>query len=113
MRVLAVDTQSKVMAVVIVTEDSEVGLVVNAGVTHSQTLMPTIDKVLGDNGLSIEDIDAYAVDVGPGSFTGIRIGVNTVNALAYATSKRVVEFDAFDFINWEKFEEFCKLISGR
>ena len=96
MRVLAVDTQSKVMAVVIVTEDSEVGLVVNAGVTHSQTLMPTIDKVLGDNGLSIEDIDAYAVDIGPGSFTGIRIGVNTVNALAYATSKRVVEFDAFD-----------------
>ena len=69
---------------------------IDAGVTHSQTLMPTIDKVLGENSLSIKDIDAYAVDVGPGSFTGIRIGVNTVNALAYATSKRVIEFDSFD-----------------
>lgn len=96
MRVLAVDTQSKVMAVVIVTDEGAVGEVLDAGVTHSQTLMPTIDKVLKDNGLTIDDIDTYAVDVGPGSFTGIRIGVNTINALAYATSKRVIEFDAFD-----------------
>lgn len=96
MNILAVDTQSKIMAVVIVSEDTERGVVLNAGVTHSETLMPTIDEVLRTNDLTLDDIDYFAVDVGPGSFTGIRIGVNTINALAYATSKQVIQFNAFE-----------------
>lgn len=56
---------------------------VNAGLTHSRTLMPMVNAVLSFADLTMEDIDAVAVAVGPGSFTGIRIGVATAKGLAF------------------------------
>ncbi len=55
----------------------------NAGLTHSQTLMPMIERVCEQAGVSCSDIDLFAVTNGPGSFTGIRIGVSTVKGLAF------------------------------
>lgn len=57
---------------------------VNTGLTHSQTLLPMIEHTLGDAGLSFDSVDTLAVSVGPGSFTGVRIGVSTVKGLAFA-----------------------------
>ena len=57
---------------------------VNTRLTHSQTLMPMIDDMLRNAGLSLPQIDALAVAVGPGSFTGVRIGVAAVKGLAFA-----------------------------
>lgn len=57
---------------------------VNTRLTHSQTLMPMINDMLCNAGLSQSDIDALAVAVGPGSFTGVRIGVAAVKGLAFA-----------------------------
>lgn len=56
---------------------------------HSVSLGALVDGVLEEAGLVVSDIDEFAVDIGPGSFTGVRIGVSFVNALAYSNKKPV------------------------
>ena len=56
---------------------------INAGLTHSQTLLPLIDDALKSANKCFDDIEKIAVSVGPGSFTGIRIGVATVKGIAF------------------------------
>ena len=60
---------------------------VNTGLTHSQTLMTLIDMVLKLVDLTVDDVDAFAVSAGPGSFTGVRIGVSTIKGLCFAKNK--------------------------
>ena len=52
--------------------------------------MPLLDELLEENGMSAADADAIAVDVGPGSFTGVRIGVSAANALAFSAKKKLI-----------------------
>ncbi len=59
----------------------------NVKLTHSQTLMPMMENLLSSTKLSLSDIDCFAVANGPGSFTGIRIGISAVKGLAAAGSK--------------------------
>ncbi|MEK6531842.1 MAG: tRNA (adenosine(37)-N6)-threonylcarbamoyltransferase complex dimerization subunit type 1 TsaB [Deltaproteobacteria bacterium] len=62
-----------------------------AGISaHATWLSPAIDAVIKENNLTIGDIGLFAVSRGPGSFTGLRIGVSTVNALAWALKKNVI-----------------------
>lgn len=63
---------------------------VSAGLTHSRTLMPMIGSMLKNSEQSIEDMDRFAVTVGPGSFTGLRIGIAAVKGMAYACNKPCV-----------------------
>ena len=63
-----------------------------SGLTHSRTLLPMAEDMLKNAELTIGDIDAFAVAHGPGSFTGIRIGVSTVKGLAWASDKPCVAF---------------------
>lgn len=60
---------------------------VNAGNTHSVTLLPMVEHMARLGGVSLDDIDAYAVSAGPGSFTGVRIGAATVKGLAMKDNK--------------------------
>lgn len=60
---------------------------VNAGLTHSVTLMPMVKAMLENAGLSLNEIGLFAVSTGPGSFTGLRIGVSAVKAIAMASDK--------------------------
>ena len=62
----------------------------NNGLTHSRTLLPLAANVLESVGLTPADVDAFAVAAGPGSFTGLRIGVATVKGLALGTNKPCV-----------------------
>lgn len=90
MNILAVDT-SALTATVAVMKNGVVVFennITNA-LTHSETLMPMIDQALKSVKLTVSDIDLFAVSCGPGSFTGIRIGVSAMKALAYATGKPV------------------------
>ncbi len=61
---------------------------------HAETLLPLVDALLGENGLAPADIELLAVDMGPGSFTGVRIGVSSANAMALALGKPVAGVDA-------------------
>ena len=59
----------------------------NGGLTHSRTLLPMAEDLIKNLGLTMEDIDLFAVSHGPGSFTGVRIGVSAVKGLAWALEK--------------------------
>lgn len=66
----------------------------DAGKKHAETVLPMIEQLLEENKTLISQIDYFAVDIGPGSFTGVRIGVSLINALAFATDKPIVPVDA-------------------
>lgn len=88
MKILSFDSSAK-SASVAVTEDGRLisESFVNASLTHSKTLMLMVDNVLTQADLSFKDIDGLCVNVGPGSFTGIRIGVAAVKGLALSQNK--------------------------
>lgn len=91
MKILAVDTSSLVATAAICEDDKLIcEIVLNNKLTHSQTLLPIIDSCFKKSELSPEEIDIYAVSEGPGSFTGLRIGVTTIKGLAHAGNKPVV-----------------------
>src|SRR5512147_806224 len=90
MYVLGIETSTKTGSVAVVSEQSIVAQYsLNIEVTHSERLMSTVDRVLKDTGLTIADMGGFAVAVGPGSFTGLRIGLATVKGLVLATGKPV------------------------
>lgn len=75
----------------------------NQKITHSQTLLPMCENLLNMSGVSISDIDCFAVTAGPGSFTGVRIGISAVKGLAQGLSKpcvpvSVLEAMAYGFL---------------
>ena len=83
MKILAVDTSSKLCSVAILEDTNLIKkLELDNGLTHSETLMPLIKQLLNECELSLNDIDLLVSDIGPGSFTGIRIGVSTCKAFS-------------------------------
>lgn len=91
MRILAVDTATKSCSVAIVANKhllAEETLVSDQ--THSKHLMEMINKVIDLSGLTLSDLDGFAVTSGPGSFTGLRIGISSIKGLAAASGKPVV-----------------------
>ena len=86
MKVLAVDTSSTVAAVAIIEDEVLLGeYSVNNKKTHSQKLMPMIKELMESLGITPGDIDIYAASVGPGSFTGLRIGVTSIKVYSLCT----------------------------
>lgn len=88
MKILSLDSTS-VTASVAITENGKTLAenFINNGLTHSQTLMPLVEKTLADSNTSINDVDLFAVTNGPGSFTGVRIGIASVKGMADALKK--------------------------
>ena len=91
MKILALETSAKAVSAA-VTEDGRVlaSGYQDTGLTHSRTLMPIVEHLFRNTDLSPESVDAVAVAVGPGSFTGIRIGVSAAKGLAFALDKPAV-----------------------
>jgi tRNA threonylcarbamoyladenosine biosynthesis protein TsaB len=85
MRVLAVDTSTMAGGVALLEDERVVGeSLLDVRTTHSERLMLAVDRALADAGWAAESLDGLAVAVGPGSFTGLRIGLATVKGLAFA-----------------------------
>lgn len=85
MKILAIDTSATAASACIAEENKIIGeFYINTAITHSQTLMPMIEQLLKNTELTLKDIDAIAVNAGPGSFTGVRIGVAAAKGLAFA-----------------------------
>lgn len=85
MLTLALDTATKVCAVGLVRDGKVLGeYEISVGLTHSEGLIPQMDQLLSRTGLEKTEIDRIAVSLGPGSFTGLRIGLAAAEAAAYA-----------------------------
>lgn len=91
MKLLAIDTSSPVASVAVMDDGVLIGeYVINNGKTHSQIIVPLVSDVLEKIGISIADIDVFVTSLGPGSFTGLRIGVATVKSFAQALNKPII-----------------------
>ena len=91
MKILALDTSTMMATCAILDENRVLGeYSLNQEETHSEKLVPMVKEVLGSLDLKVSDIDLYGVSIGPGSFTGLRIGVATVKAFAHLFNKPVV-----------------------
>ena len=88
MKILAIDTTSEICGVAILEDENLIiDNSLNNGLTHSEKLMPLIKELLIETNLKLNDIDLFVCDKGPGSFTGIRIGVSTIKAFSDVTKK--------------------------
>jgi tRNA threonylcarbamoyladenosine biosynthesis protein TsaB len=98
MRVLAVDTTGAHGSVAVVEDGELEGLIGIRERTprHAESLLPTIDELLRLLSLHLEEIDGFAVAVGPGSFTGLRIGIAAAEGLSFATGKPVAGVSALE-----------------
>lgn len=91
MPILGIETSTLVSSVALVTEDTLLAeITLQTKKTHSELLMPHIDKILRMAGINKADLKGIAVSIGPGSFTGLRIGLATAKALAYAMKIPIV-----------------------
>lgn len=88
MIILAFDSSAKAASAALIEDNRLIGeFFINTALTHSQTLVPMGESLLQNTGVSVNDVDAFAVNNGPGSFTGVRIGVSAVKGMAMALDK--------------------------
>lgn len=80
---------------------------INAGLTHSQTFMPMIEYLLSSVGKSIGEVDAFAVTTGPGSFTGLRIGISSVKGMAFALDKKCISVSSLEALAYNMVDKDC------
>ena len=97
MKVLSIDTSSKIASIAII-EDGRVldEMHVLSEEEHSQTLMPMIEKIFNDNNMDLDEIDLIGCSRGPGSFTGIRIGIATAKAFSDAKNIPLIGIDSLE-----------------
>jgi ribosomal-protein-alanine acetyltransferase/universal bacterial protein YeaZ len=116
MRVLAIDTSAEVCSVAIVEDGILIkSLKSNGEVEHSQTLMPMIKTILESLNITLDDIDLLACGTGPGSFTGIRIGIAAIKAFSDSKNIPVVGIKSLEALAYEvvikKGRPNCKILS--
>lgn len=91
MKILSIETAGKICAVAIAEDNNLIKeKIIEDENTHSVKLMPLIDELLKETNIKISDIDLFVCDIGPGSFTGIRIGVATTKAFVDVTQKKTI-----------------------
>lgn len=100
MLVLAIDTATKIGSVALY--DDKIGVIgeinLYVKVNHSNVIMNAVDSLFKLSGLTIKDVDKIAVTIGPGSFTGIRIGTAIAKGLAYSLKKPIVGVNELDVL---------------
>ncbi len=117
MKLLAADTTAAVATVALFDgENCILELEADGEKKHAETVAPMIDQLLSQTGTRTDEIDVFAVDIGPGSFTGVRIGVSLINAMAFALKKQVVPVDALRTLYTacgEPSKPVCAMIDAR
>ena len=102
MFILAVDTTTFAGSVALLENTKLIAEVnIDSSKTYSERLLPAIDFVLNTNGLDIKDMDGFALAAGPGSFTGIRIGLSTVKSFSYASGKPIAAISTLEALAWK------------
>lgn len=117
MKILSIDTASDICSVALL-EDLTLIKELNIcdSKTHSENLMPLIQQLLQETGCSLSQIDLIACDKGPGSFTGIRIGIATIKAFSFAKSIPVIGISSLEALSYNVLNPtniICSLIDAR
>ena len=100
MKILLIDTTTKDLVVALICDEQVVNCTkANLGTRHSENLCLTVDELLSIAQISMADMDAYACAIGPGSFTGIRIGVSTVKGYNFACPKKLLALNTLQAIS--------------
>jgi tRNA threonylcarbamoyladenosine biosynthesis protein TsaB len=112
MRILAVDTTTPRGSVAVLENRRLLAEIdIESATTHSARLLGSIDFALRVLRLGIQDIDGFAVSPGPGSFTGIRIGLSTIKSFAFASGKPIAAVSSLAALAWKLRASDCRLIA--
>lgn len=108
MKLLAIDTSAKAASVCVAEENKIIGeFFINTSLTHSQTLVPMIEQLLQNAGAGIDEIEAVAVNSGPGSFTGVRIGVAAAKGIAFPKNLPCVPVSTLESMAYNAYGGDC------
>ncbi len=117
MNILAIDTSSLNATVAVLNDEKLLGeFIISNKNTHSQIIMPMLDEMLKFAGIDIDDIDVFATAIGPGSFTGLRIGIASAKALAQGSCKKIIGISSLNALAENVYEEgkiICPIIDAR
>ena len=117
MKILALETSCDTLSVSLLEDKSLIlELHESSPKSHSETLMPVIDKILKDTSTSLEDISLFSCDNGPGSFTGIRIGISAVKAFCDITKKPCISCSSLEALAYtcsENDSYICSMIDAK
>ena len=117
MKILAVECSATPASVAIIDGEKLVAQAfANVKLTHSQTLMPMIENILAASKINLNDIEGFAISNGPGSFTGVRIGVATIKGLALGRNKPCVGVSTIEAL-YENLSDYegiiCPIMNAR
>lgn len=112
MKILAIDTSNQPLSVAVLDDENLLATkTTNVSRNHSVTLMPTIQEILKDCKITVQDIDRFVVAQGPGSYTGLRIGVTAAKVLASTLNKELVGVSSLKVVAANIFpQEGCLII---
>lgn len=117
MKILAIDTSGPVAGAAVMVDGRIVhSIALNHGLTHSESIMPAVEDCMAASGLKCEDIDVFAAVAGPGSFTGVRIGVCAAKGFAHAVNKPCIPVHALEALamNFYGFDGLvCPILDAR
>ena len=117
MRIVGIDASGPVASCAVTVDGEVVQLIaMNQGLTHSETIMPALDACMSAARLSCDQVDCFATVAGPGSFTGVRIGVCAVKGLAHAWNRPCARIDALEALamNFAGFDGLaCPILDAR
>ncbi len=116
MKILAIDTSSKICSTAILENQDIIDeLNLDDGKTHSENLMPLVNEILKKNNIDLKHIDLIACSVGPGSFTGIRIGVASIKPIAEVLNVKIASVTSLETLakNVENSGTIASLIDAR
>lgn len=116
MKILSIDTASDLCTVAVLEDTNCIKeIIVNDARNHSEKIMPVIEQVLGETNLGLKDINLFVCDKGPGSFTGIRIGIGTVLAFRDTLNIPCVGISSLEALayNIKKDGLICSLIDAK
>lgn len=116
MKILGIDTSTSVASVAIMEDDKLIGeMTLNDKKTHSQKLMLLIEELMKQTNHQFSDLDAIAIGIGPGSFTGLRIGVTTAKGLAHGANLPLIEVSSLEILKHQLFIDspICAMMDSR
>jgi len=117
MKILGVDTSSKFLTLALLSNNEVIAEInLDAYRRLSSLLVPSIKDILRKSDIALEDLDGFAIGTGPGSFTGLRVGITTIKALALSLNKPVAGICSLDILARNVFVEnhkVCTIVDAK